>query len=63
MTTTNTPLYASQARPWLKYYDPKFIDQTLPECSAFDYVRRQNQNRLSESAFTLSMQRTASEPP
>ena len=51
MTTTNTPLYASQARPWLKYYDPKFIDQTLPECSAFDYVRRQNQNRLSESAM------------
>ena len=51
MTTTNTPLYASQARPWLKYYDPKFIDQTLPDCSAFDYVRRQNQNRLSESAM------------
>ena len=51
MTTTNTALYASQARPWLKYYDPKFIDQTLPDCSAFDYVRRQNQNRLTEPAM------------
>ena len=51
MTTTNHALYASQARPWLKYYDPKYIDQTLPECSAFDFVRQQNKNRLTEPAI------------
>lgn len=28
--TTQNPVYASQAKPWLKYYDQKFIDQTLP---------------------------------
>ena len=51
MTTTNNALYASQARPWLKYYDKKYIDQTLPDCSAFDFVRRQNENRLTEPAM------------
>ena len=25
MTTSNTPIYASQARPWLKFYDQKYI--------------------------------------
>ena len=51
MTTSNPPLYASQARPWLKYYDPKFIDQTPPECTAFEYVCRQNKSRLGETAL------------
>ena len=30
MTTTSYVLYASQARPWLKYYDPINIDQPMP---------------------------------
>ena len=51
MTTSNTPIYASQARPWLKFYDQKYIDQTLPTCSAFDYVCQQNKNRLGEAAL------------
>ena len=51
MTTTSNVLYASQARPWLKYYDPNYIDQPMPECSAFDFVRQQNKNRLSETAL------------
>ena len=51
MTTSNTPIYASQARPWLKYYDAKYIDQPLPECSAFEFVCRQNKNRLGETAL------------
>ena len=51
MTTSNTPIYASQARPWLKYYDAKYIDQPLPECSAFDFVYRQNKSRLGETAL------------
>ena len=51
MTESKTPLYASEARPWLKYYDQKYIDQTLPECSAFEFVCRQNKNRLGETAL------------
>ena len=51
MTMTNNTLYASQARPWLKYYDKKYIDQTLPECSAFDFVREQNKDRLMQTAM------------
>ena len=51
MTTPENVLYASTARPWLKYYAQKYIDQTLPTCSAFDYVCQQNKNRLSETAL------------
>ena len=51
MMINNSSLYASQARPWLKYYSQKYIDQTVPECSAFDYVRQQNKNRLGEPAL------------
>ena len=32
--TTKEPVYASKAKPWLKYYDEKYIHQTVPECSA-----------------------------
>ena len=51
MTTENNPIYASQARPWLKYYDQKYIDQALPECSAFDFVRTRNKDRLMSTAM------------
>ena len=51
MTTSNTPTYASQARPWLKFYDQKYIDQTMPACTAFELVCRQNKNRLGETAL------------
>ena len=51
MTTENNPLYASQARPWLRYYDQKCIDQALPECSAFDFVRTRNKDRLMSTAM------------
>ena len=51
MTTENNPLYASQARPWLRYYDQKYIDQALPECSAFDFVRTRNKDRLMSTAM------------
>ena len=47
----NTPIYASQARPWLKFYDQKYIDQTMPACTAFELVCRQNKNRLGETAL------------
>ena len=51
MTTPENVLYASTARPWLKYYAQKYIDQTLPTCSAFDYVCQQNKNRLGAAAL------------
>ena len=46
-TAPHEPIYASVAKPWLKYYDPKFFDQTPPECSAFEYVCRQNKTHLT----------------
>ena len=49
--TTQNPVYASQAQPWLKYYDQKYIDQTLPACSAFDYVCQRNKNHLNDPAL------------
>ena len=51
ITETHKPVYASAAKPWLKYYDQKFIDQTVPDCSAFEYVCHQNKNHLPETAI------------
>ena len=30
-TEQREPLYASTAKPWLKYYDQKYIDMPLPK--------------------------------
>ena len=49
--TTQNPVYASQAKPWLKYYDQKFIDQTLPTLSAFEYVCQRSKNHLNDTAL------------
>lgn len=49
--TTQNPVYASQAKPWLKYYAQKYIDQTLPTFSAFDFVCHRNQNHLNDTAL------------
>ena len=51
MTTEQNVHYASQERPWLKYYDPKFVGQTLPDCSAFEFVCQQNQKHLGSVAL------------
>ena len=48
---TQNPVYASQARPWLKYYDQKYIEQTLPTVSAFEYVCQRNKNHLNDTAL------------
>ena len=53
--TTQNPVYASQAKPWLKYYAQKYIDQTLPTLSAFDYVCHRNRNHLNDTALDLSL--------
>lgn len=49
--TTQNPVYASQAKPWLKYYNQKFIDQTLPALSAFEYVCQRSKNHLNDTAL------------
>lgn len=49
--TTQNPVYASQAKPWLKYYDQKFIDQTLPALSAFEHVCQRSKNHLNDTAL------------
>lgn len=49
--TTQNPVYASQAKPWLKYYDQKFINQTLPALSAFEYVCQRSKNHLNDTAL------------
>ena len=49
--TTQNPVYASQTKPWLKYYDQKFIDQTLPALSAFEYVCQRSKNHLNDTAL------------
>ena len=49
--TTQNPVYASQAKPWLKYYDQKFIDQTLPALSAFEYVCQRSKNHLNDTVL------------
>ena len=50
-TEQREPLYASTAKPWLKYYDQKYIDMPLPKCSAFEYLCHQNKSHLSETAL------------
>ena len=49
--TTKQPVYASKAKPWLKYYEEKYIHQTVPECSAFELVCRNNERHLGDTAL------------
>ena len=48
---TQEPVYASAARPWLKYYDARYIDQPLPECTAFELVCCNNAQHLRDIAL------------
>ena len=40
MTTPENVLYASTARPWLKYYAQKYIVQTLPRNALGKLLRK-----------------------
>ena len=51
MPVTNVPVYASQAKPWLAFYDPKYRDIPPLDCTAFDYVCRRNKSRLTDIAL------------
>ena len=37
-TAAHEAVYASVAKPWLKYYDASFIGQPLPDCTTFEYL-------------------------
>mgnify|MGYP000866364284 CR=1 FL=1 len=41
-TAAHEAVYASVAKPWLKYYDASFIGQPLPDCTTFEYLYQQN---------------------
>ena len=45
------PVYASKAKPWLKYYEEKYIHQSVPECSAFALICRNNERHLGDTAL------------
>ena len=51
MEDDKEPVYASKAKPWLKYYDEKYIHQSVPECSAFALVCRNNERHLGDTAL------------
>ena len=50
-TTAHEAVYASVAKPWLKYYDASFIGQPLPDCTTFEYLYQQNKQHLNEPAL------------
>src|SRR5699024_9338665 len=45
------PVYASKAQPWMSFYDPKYRDIPVPDCTAFEYVCRQNKGHLADIAL------------
>ena len=47
-TAAHEAVYASVAKPWLKYYDASFIGQPLPDCTTFEYLYQQNKQHLNE---------------
>ena len=51
MEDDKEPVYASKAKPWLKYYDEKYIHQSVPECSAFALGCRNNELHLGDTAL------------
>ena len=51
MEDDKEPVYASKAKPWLKYYDEKYIHQSVPECSAFALICRNNERHLGDTAL------------
>ena len=51
ITEQHKPVYASAAKPWLKYYDASFIGQPLPDCTTFEYLYQQNKQHLNEPAL------------
>ena len=43
--------YPSIDKPWLKYYSEEAISAPLPECTIYEYMKKQNQNNLNNVAI------------
>lgn len=43
--------YPSVDKPWLKYYDQKYINAPLPECSLYDLLRTRSKDNLQDYAL------------
>ena len=45
--------YPSIDKPWLKYYDEKAIDFRLPKLTAYDFMRKNNEEKLDSYAINF----------
>ncbi len=43
--------YASIDRPWMKYYPEDVLDAPLPECTIFEYIKKECSDRLEKPAI------------
>lgn len=43
--------YPSLDKPWLKYYKDKYIEAEVPHMTAYEYLKKLNQNNLKTLAF------------
>lgn len=51
MEETKPAGYPSIDRPWLKYYSEEAIHASLPECTAYELIRRGNDGHLNDIAL------------
>lgn len=49
--TSQHAVFASEAKPWLAAYDPKFIGREQPACSLFDYLCQKSKGHLTDTAL------------
>ena len=43
--------YASKDKPWLKYYDMRPEDVSIPDISLYEYIYNNNKNNLNDIAL------------
>ena len=51
LTTENQTGFASIDKPWLKYYPDEAINAKMPKCSAYEYIKEINKDRLDNNAL------------
>ena len=51
MQTKELTGYASIDRPWLKYYPEEVLNQEVPECTIFEYIKNDCAGRLDKPAI------------
>lgn len=43
--------YPSIDKPWSKYYSDEALNCALPKCTIYEYLWRQSQNHMDETAL------------